>query len=283
MRALVRFGISTHLFHDAPLGREHLHAIAEAGFECVELFATRTHFDYHDPAAAARLAEWLAATGLTLHSVHAPITDSLINGVWGTPWSNASSDPKKRTHTVQEAALTLALARVVPYQFLVVHVGVPDDYAAPSDNARDAARRSIEEMAARAAEHGVRVALEVIPNALSTPESLVRMIEDELELPALGICMDVGHAHVMTGEPADGIETVSGHLVTTHLHDNDGKRDQHLTPFAGTLDWPAALMGFQKVGYDGCLLMELANTDDPRRVLDRARRARLRFEEILAS
>jgi hypothetical protein len=29
--------------------------------------------------------------------------------------------------------------------------------------------------------------------------------------------------------------------------------------------------------------MELANTDDPRRVLDRARRARSRFEEILAS
>jgi sugar phosphate isomerase/epimerase len=279
----VRFGISTHLFHDAPLGREHLQAIADAGFDSVELFATRTHFDYHDPAAAARLAEWLGATGLTLHSVHAPITDSLIKGVWGTPYSNASADAKKRAQAVQETAHALNIARTVPYGYLVVHVGVPDEYAVASDNTRDAARRSIGEMAERAAENGVRVALEVIPNALSTPESLVRLIDDDLELPALGVCMDVGHAHVMSGDVADSIETVSGHLMTTHVHDNDGKRDQHLTPFAGTLDWPAALMGFQKVGYDGCLLMELANTDDPRRVLDRARRARSRFEEILAS
>jgi sugar phosphate isomerase/epimerase len=279
----LRFGISTHLFHDAPLGLEHFRAVADAGFDSVELFATRTHFDYHDPAATAQLAEWLMATRLTLHSVHAPIADSLIKGVWGTPYSNASADAKKRAHAVQEAAHALNIARTLPYAFLVVHVGVPDEYAAASDNTREAARRSIEEMAARAAENGVRLALEVIPNALSTPDSLVRMIEDELELPALGICMDVGHAHMMSGDVAESIETVSGHLVTTHVHDNDGKRDQHLTPFAGSLDWPATLMGFQKVGYDGVLLMELANTDDPQRVLDRARRARSRFKEILAS
>src|SRR5262249_10468975 len=202
----VRFGISTHLFHDSPLGREHLQAIADAGFECVELFATRTHFDYHDPPAAAQLAEWLSATGLRLHSVHAPIADSLIKGVWGTPYSNASADAKKRAHAVQETAHALNIARTLPYAFLVVHVGVADEYAAASDNTREAARRSIEEIAARAAENGVRLALEVIPNALSTPDSLVRMIEDELELPALGICMDVGHAQVMSGDVPESIE-----------------------------------------------------------------------------
>jgi sugar phosphate isomerase/epimerase len=279
----VRFGISTHLFHDAPLGREHLQAIADAGFEYVELFATRTHFDYHDPAAAARLGEWLAATGLTLHSVHAPITDSLIKGVWGTPYSIAAADAKKRAFAVQESEHALNIARTLPYRFLVVHVGVPDDYASPGDNSREAARRSVEDLAARAAENGVRLALEVVPNALSTPESLVRMIDEDLELPAVGICMDVGHAHVMSGDVADGIETVAGHLVTTHIHDNDGRKDLHLTPFAGSLNWPGTLMAFQKVGYDGVLLMELANADDPRSVLDRARRARSRFEEMLAS
>ena len=59
----MRFGISTHLFHDAPLDRAHLQAVADRGFDCVELFATRTHFDYHDQAAVARLGEWLRETG----------------------------------------------------------------------------------------------------------------------------------------------------------------------------------------------------------------------------
>jgi sugar phosphate isomerase/epimerase len=279
----VRFGISTHLFHDAPLDRAHLQAVADRGFDCVELFATRTHFDYHDQAAAARLGEWLREAGLSLHSVHAPITDSLVKGVWGANYSNAAGDARKRTMAVQEAEQAIRLARIVPYRYLVVHLGVPNDFAAPGDNERAAARQSIEALAMTAAEHGVRLALEVIPNALSTPETLVKLIDQDLELPDLGICMDVGHAHVMS-EVADGIETVSGHLVTTHIHDNDGRKDSHLLPFEGTIDWPSTLIAFQKVGYDDVLLFELAtNTPDFGRVLDRARGARKRFEEMLVS
>ena len=281
----MRFGISTHLFHDAPLDRTHLQAVADKGFDCIELFATRTHFDYHDAAAAARLGEWLRATGLTLHSVHAPITDSLVKGVWGTAYSNAAADAKRRALAVQETEYAIKLASVLPYQFLVVHLGVPDEYANPGDNARDAARQSVEAFAATAAKHNVKLALEVIPNALSTPEALVRLVEQDLDIPEIaicGICMDVGHAHVM-GDVPDAIETVAGHLTTTHIHDNDGRRDSHQMPFDGSLDWASALMAFQKVGYDDVLLFELAGTDDPQRVLERARAARLRFEEILAS
>jgi sugar phosphate isomerase/epimerase len=279
----VRFGISTHLFHDAPLDRAHLQAVADRGFDCVELFATRTHFDYRDEAAAARLGEWLRDTGLVLHSVHAPITDSLVKGVWGANFSNAAGDARKRALAVQEAEQAIRLARIVPYRYLVVHLGVPNDFAVPGDNERAAARQSIEALAMTAADHGVKLALEVIPNALSTAEGLVKLIDQDLELPDLGICMDVGHAHVM-GDVVDGIETVSGHLVTTHIHDNDGRKDSHLLPFEGTIDWPSTLIAFQKVGYDDVLLFELAtNTDDHGRVLDRARGARKRFEEMLVS
>jgi sugar phosphate isomerase/epimerase len=279
----VRFGISTHLFHDAPLDRAHLQAVADRGFDCVELFATRTHFDYRDEAAVARLGEWLRETGLALHSVHAPITDSLVKGVWGANYSNAAGEGKKRALAVQEAEHAIRLAKIVPYRYLVVHLGVPNDFAVPGDNERAAARQSVEALAMTAADHGVKIALEVIPNALSTPEALVKLIDQDLELPELGICMDVGHAHVI-GDVVDGIETVSGHLVTTHIHDNDGRKDSHLLPFEGTIDWPATLIAFQKVGYDDVLLFELAtNTDDPGRVLDRARGARKRFEEMLVS
>jgi len=55
----MRFGISSHLYHDRPLSQEHLAEIASHGFEVVELFATRSHFDYHDPAAIATLRRWL--------------------------------------------------------------------------------------------------------------------------------------------------------------------------------------------------------------------------------
>ena len=93
----MRFGISTHLFHDQRLSRDHLAQIAAHGFEAVEVFATRSHFDYHDPAAIADLGVWLKETGLALHGVHAPITDRLDPGdKWGEVISNGVSDNARR-------------------------------------------------------------------------------------------------------------------------------------------------------------------------------------------
>ena len=116
---------------------------------------------------------------------------------------------------------------------------------------------------------GVRLAVEVIPNALSTARQLVRLIEDE-DLPALGICLDVGHARLQ-GDVVEALETVAGYLVTTHLHDNGGRKDDHLLPFDGVIDWPELLIAFQKVGYDGTLMFELAAAaDGPSATLRRA-------------
>ncbi len=78
-----RFGVSTHLFHGDRLSREHLVEIAAHDFDVVEVFATQSHFDYHDAAAVELLAEWLEDTRLTLHSLHAPFTTSLVEGLWG--------------------------------------------------------------------------------------------------------------------------------------------------------------------------------------------------------
>jgi hypothetical protein len=40
-------------------------------------------------------------------------------------------------------------------------------------------------------------------------------------------------------------------------------------------------MGFQKVGYDGVWMFEVANTSDSKGVLERTERARRRFESLL--
>lgn len=276
-----RFGVSTHLYHDVRLERDHLVEIAAHGFECIEVFATRSHFDYHDGAAVRALAEWLDDTRLTLHSLHAPITSSYTNGQWGDVFSTASPDEERRRKTLTEAEAALAVAQTVPFRALVVHLGVPDSMAEGSrDNARESARRSIEALFEMTERAGVRLALEVIPNPLSTPEALVALIEHDLDGLNVGICMDVGHAHIM-GDLGDAIECCSGHIVTTHLHDNKKRADDHLTPGEGNIDWPATLMELQKVGYDGAWMFEVANTSTPRAVLERTGKARQRFESLL--
>lgn len=278
----MRYGISTHLFHDVPLESRHLAEIAARGFDAIELFATRPHFDYRDGSAVDRLADWLRGTGLSIHSMHAPITTFDVAARRGSSLSNAWSDAAERRAAVDETIAALAVAQQIPVQFLVLHLGVPDNPAnAAGINTRDAARRSLEEIHAVAAPLGVQVAVEVIPNGLSAPEALVALIEDDLELPDVGLCLDYGHAFLM-GDVVDAVETLSGHLVTTHVHDNDGRGDDHLLPFDGKIDWAAALMATQKIGYDGTLMFEVAATASAPTVLDRTRHVRTRFEELLA-
>jgi sugar phosphate isomerase/epimerase len=276
-----RFGISTHLYHDQQLSRDHLAAIASHGFEAVEVFATRSHFDYHDEASIDHLGEWLKDTGLALHGIHAPITDRLMPGdKWGAVISNAVSDSTRRQAAVREAEAALNIARRIGADVFVVHLGTPTVQG--GENSRSAAFRSVDEICRLAEPIGVRVAVELIPNPLSDAQSLVSLLDHDLDAPGTGICFDFGHAFLM-GDVSDEIETVAEHVITTHVHDNHRKRDDHLVPFEGGIDWDAALTSMQKIGYDGTYMMEIANSGSPADILDRARRAREKFEKLLTT
>jgi sugar phosphate isomerase/epimerase len=273
---LMRFGISTHLYHDQRLSREHLAQVASFGFEAIELFATRSHFDYQDPQAIADLRSWLSETGLALHGIHAPVWDRYPAGK--ITYSVAASDATLRQQAVRETGLALAIAREIPFDTMVVHLGTTGK---GDTNSRAAATRSLQEIWELAAPLDVRPAVEVIPNDLSSATALVTMLERDFEGTRVGLCMDFGHAHLM-GDVADAIEVAAEHLITTHVHDNRRRDDDHLVPYLGTIDWPSALVTMLKIGYDGTYLMELANTGTPASVLEEARRARQRIERALA-
>jgi sugar phosphate isomerase/epimerase len=247
------------------------------------VFATRAHFDYHDPNAIAQLGEWLSDTRLTLHSMHAPIFDAMKGGKWVGSFSNASGDEQRRKAAIAETQAALQVAVRVPYRFLVVHLGMPPgEQMPPGDNQPAAARRSVEEIAALAAAVNVKVAIEVIPNPLSSAASLVSLIEDDLDGLDVGICLDYGHAHLM-GDLGEAIETLSGHLWTTHVHDNRGRQDDHLVPFAGNINWDLAIMETQKIGYEETMMFEVADTGNPIEVLERSAKARERLEKTFVT
>jgi len=274
------FGVSTHLCLGERLDRDHLVEIAAHDFDAVEVFAVRDHFDYHDRRAAIALAEWLDDTRLSLRSFHAPIAESFAQGTWQGGLSLAAADEARRTRAVEETVAVIEVTTVVPYRTLVLHAGVPAPYGTAADNHLASMVRSLEELAPAAERAGVRLAVEIIPNDLSRAPALVELLESDIDAAGLGICMDVGHARLM-GDVVDAIESCAGHLIATHLHDNRGRSDDHLGPGHGVIDWDAAMVAFQKVGYDGAWMFELAVSAERRPVLERALKARERLEAML--
>lgn len=232
-----QFGVSTHLYHAQRLSRDQLLAIAAHGFETVEVFASPTHIDYHNPAVVADLQQWLAEARLELSSVSARVTES-------------ASD---------EAEQALRMARRIPIKVFVVQL----------DGTRDTARRSVERLAAIAAPLGVTIAVERLPNEQARPGSLVHFVEQEVDA-SVGICLDFARASG-AGDLVDAIETVSEHVIATHL------------PLDSAIDWASALTAVQKIGYDGALIFDNATPGAAKDTLQRARKARERLEKLLCT
>jgi len=277
----MRFGLSTHLVHGERLERRHLERIAARRFELIEIFATRTHFDYHDLRHAAAVRRWMDDLRLTAWSMHAPICDGFTGGVWGRAYSNAASDSSRRQQAVTETQQSIAAARELGCSTIVLHLGMPSGRATPAgENDVGAMRRSLEPIARACSGAGARLALEVIPNDLATPGALLEWLDSDLELGDAAVCLDFGHAHLMGGAP-EAAEALSGYVITTHVHDNTGVSDDHRVPFDGTIDWPLTMMAMVKTGYAGPLIFELPDHGNAERVLEQAVGARRRIQAIL--
>lgn len=223
--------------------RERLHPglldkLVSGGAEAIEVFAARGHFNYSDRQHVREIANWFRSTGVSFHSMHSPMHGDDEWGRSGAPPLNiAAIEKRDRIAAMDEIKRAIEVAEQSPFNFLVQHVGVGGEYA--TGQKLEAAMTSLEHLRAFAKPLGVRVAVENITNELSTPESLVELIRTA-RFTDVGVCFDVGHAHIGPGiTPA--LETLKDLIRTTHVHDNNGERDEHLWPGKGTIDWKETL------------------------------------------
>jgi len=122
-----------------------------------------------------------------------------------------------------------------------------------------------------AKKRGVSIALETEQNAVN--DKLLDFIS-KADQESCGICFDAGHAQIAS----DAVKTanlLAPRVICTHLHDNDGKKDLHLPPFTGIIDWENLLMELVKGGYKGRYTFECGG--DMADIV----KARQKFMEIL--
>jgi sugar phosphate isomerase/epimerase len=114
---------------------------------------------------------------------------------------------------------------------------------------------SIEHLRAFAKPLGVRILLENIPNELSAPDKLIEFIQTS-HLDDVGVCFDVGHAHLMSNVP-QAFEILRDQIRSTHIHDNVKDKDSHLWPGKGSIDWPETMKLLRSAPQTPPLLLEI--------------------------
>jgi sugar phosphate isomerase/epimerase len=267
--------LSTYLFRNQRLSTALLSEAELAGITHVELFCARSHFDYREPQAVRELADWLDGHDLRVHSVHSPTSREMSAKRENTiPISLSDLEHSRRLDAVDEVKRVLEIAERIPFRFLVQHLGNTREAMEP--RRKDAAMNSLEHLCVFAKQRGVAIALENLPGEFSSSTNLRGFIVDT-HLRDLRLCFDSGHAHIEEGVEAV-FDAMREFVVTTHLHDNHGERDEHLFPYSGTIDWDDTLRALRSSSEELPLVLEIREQGADAHPLKKAAAAFARLE-----
>jgi len=235
--------LSTYLFVSRKLTPELLQQIDGAGFQGVEIFCTRSHFDYSMKAEIQDMASALEQHHLQLVSLHAPTSRDLsAMRESGTPLSICEVERVRRIEAMDELKRVIDVADDLPYARLILHMGGPRETADPRK--RDAAFSSLEHLILHARHGGVTICVENTMSEMGDPNYL-RAFVDETRLTGLRFNFDIGHANLSDFPEDERLEKsfspLRDFVSSVHLHDNHGVKDEHVAPYEGSIDWPAAI------------------------------------------
>ncbi|MBT4499924.1 MAG: sugar phosphate isomerase/epimerase [Gemmatimonadetes bacterium] len=239
----------------------HLPAIAAAGFKCIELncFLGSDDFPWDRPAQVAELARIAEDTGVRVCSVHA-------EGGFGSYRGNRSE-----RLAVDMCKAYADLAAELEASVVVCHAGVPE--ARSREEGLEQLRASVEELSSHIIGMPCKYGWENEPVGLSTAEHLewIRGLAPN----SFGFVLDNGHSNI--GATTDlYLDSCRGLLCSLHLNDNDGKKDEHRIPGAGSFPWQGFMTRLENVGYIGPMMLEIEardRQDDLAGVLTEARAA----------
>ena len=279
--------LSTYLFVSRKLTPELLGQISDAKFQGVEIFCSRSHFEYATRTEVQAMAGALEAHKLQVVSLHGPTSRDLsAMRESGTPLSICEVERVRRIEAMDELKRVIDVADDLPYARLILHMGGSRETADPRK--RDAAFSTLEHLVLHAHHAGVTICVENTTSEMGDPAYL-RAFVDETRLTGLRFNFDIGHAHLGDGPEEERIEKSFAPLrelvSSVHLHDNHAEKDEHLPPYDGTIEWPAAIKLLKSAPQTSLpLVLELKEKTGPDapgapEQLNAARKAMDRFEK----
>jgi sugar phosphate isomerase/epimerase len=233
-----------------------LELAGHCGAQAVEIFAARQHFDYTSREHVGELAGWFRSNSLQAWSMHAPLYPDREMGRTGAAAVNLlHPDKSRRIAAMDEIKRALETAETILFRNLIVHLGERNDEW--SEEAIEHAFTALEHLGAFARPLGVRLLVENLANEIASPAHLVEILATG-HLDSIGVCIDLGHAHLGIGVGA-AISTLCDRIGSAHAHDNHGIKDEHLFPGDGTIDWPATVKALDALAAPPAIVLEVSS------------------------
>ncbi len=171
-------------------------------------------------------------------------------------------DPAARARRLDFTTRALHVANRLGAGVVSVWSGsAPEGTAATTDELDARLVEGLRALCARAAELGLRLGFEPEPGMHVETMAHFERIRTAVDHPALGLTLDVGHAHLLEAEGAEAVVARwSEAIVNVHLEGMRSGTHEHLPPWEGDLDVRGVVAALGRAGYVGPATLELSRS-----------------------
>jgi sugar phosphate isomerase/epimerase len=225
-----------------------------------EIYLSADTLDGLTSPRAESAAAALASAGISSVTFHAPFEDL----------SPGARDGEVRRLTVRRLLQAVGLAPLFRAKGIVMHGGYSEWlYDFRPDHWLDPARKTFSEVAEAAERANVEILLENVFEEV--PDHLLRLRE-AVGSRRIGFCFDPGHATLFSRLPVQKwVEVLASSLGEMHLHDNRGRRDDHLPIGEGSINHRGVILAARDEGARPILTVEPHRREHFSRAVDNLR------------
>lgn len=240
-------GMSTSLLWPASLP-EAIEAIGRAGFPFAEIAPGHLTRDLDGPEQARSLRCAMSQVGVRAWSVHAPFGGE----------NDLGAEAPGSTGAAARLSRTCDLAAAAGAAVLVVHPTDQQRPAAGPGALLERVRASLAAVQPACQRTGVTLAIELmLPHLVGGRADELVWLCERLPSERVGVCLDIAHAS-FGPSIAEAAQVLADRVRLVHVSDNDGRRDAHLFPGEGRIDWNGVRAILDRAQYGGPVVVEAA-------------------------
>jgi len=246
------YGISSWIVTHSTAG-EAAEQLAAAGFKEVELSADACMLMQAWEKEPSKICARLSAAGIGVPSVHSAGSGRRLD----------VEDEEARKDSIQANIEYFARMKDCGVPEIVIHATSSADVSTPQKRAESKMRsvESLKALAERAADYGVRMAVENIGRMERPGSSMAELLEmiDGLG-DHVGLCFDIGHAEQAGLDLVNELRTAAraGKLFSLHIHDVKPEGKDHFIPGEGRIDFDLFIRELNIAGFVGGRMLEIS-------------------------
>ncbi|HOE12393.1 MAG TPA: sugar phosphate isomerase/epimerase family protein [bacterium] len=238
--------VSSYLWLQEPF-LQHIHTVSRAGFDSLEIFASRRHLDLRNPDVVQEAGLALRRNRIRRVTLHAPKIGIDLS----------SPNLMQRKESLEFSFRVLDAATLLGVSLVTFHPSGVECSPKETPMRWPALMSSLRDLSRYASDRDLSIALENHPRPLfcDDPVELVARIE-ALCAENVGISLDLGHAYV-NGQLPSCIRYLGSSLKAVQASDNTGHSDSHLFPGTGDLPWEQVFAALIEEGFNGPIVIEI--------------------------